>query len=206
MTDLVATNQQLPALHDDAVDTILRETARSNPMLRFKEGKFYIGDDVVPLGTEYVADTMSWTRGWVKWVDGLIVDTKMDVVADGHPMLTREALGDLDESEWDANDKTGERRDPWQQQHILPFEDPETGEYLIFVTGTVGGRIAIEKLCNFTGRQYKQKRQAGLPVIRLNAKDMPTKFGGTKPRPEFPIVRWHNLPPIAADLNDEVGF
>jgi hypothetical protein len=205
-TDLVTTNAQLPAHHDDAVDVILRETARSNPMLRFKEGKFYIGEDEVPLGTEFIADTMSWTRGYVKWVDGLIAETRMDIVADGNPMPTREELGDLDENEWDKDERTGAPRDPWQVQHILPLENPETGEYLIFVTSSVGGRIAVEKLCNFTGRQYKQQRQSGLPVIRLAAKDMPTKFGGTKPRPEFPIVRWHNLPPIAEDLNDEVGF
>jgi hypothetical protein len=207
MTDLVTTNQQPPALHDDAVDVILRETARSNPMLRFKEGKYYIGEDEVELGHEYIADTMSWTRGWVKWVDGLITDTKMDMVADGNPMPTREALGDTDESLWDKDERTGAPRDPWQQQHILPLEDPETGEYLIFVTSSVGGRIAVEKLCNFCCRQYKQQRQSGLPVIKLASKDMPTKFGGTKPRPDFmPIVRWHDLPPIAEDMNDEVGL
>jgi hypothetical protein len=207
VTDLVTTNAQLPAHTDTAVDVILRETARSNPMLRFKEGKFYIGEDEVPLGHEYVADTMSWTRGWVRWQDGLIVDTRMSIVADGEPMPSREALGDLDEGECEKDERTGEPRDPWQQQHILPLEDPETGEYLILVTSSVGGRIAVEKLCNFVGRQYKQKREAGLPVIKLAAKDMPTKFGGTKPRPDFlPIVRWHDLPPIAEDLNDEVGF
>jgi hypothetical protein len=206
VTDLVTTNTQLPAHTDDAVDVILRETARSNPQLRFKEGKYYIGEDEVELGHEYVADTMGWTRGYVKWVDGLIAEARLDLVADGNPALTRQALGDLDESEWEVNEKTGQRMDPWQPQNILPLEDVETGEYLIFVTSSVGGRIAVERLCNSVSRQYKQKRQSGLPVIRLAAKDMPTKFGGTKPRPEFPIVRWHNLPPIAEDLNDEVGF
>jgi hypothetical protein len=174
-------------------------------MLRFKEGRFYIGDDEVPLGHEYVADTMSWTRGWVKWVDGLIAETRMDMVADGNPMLTRAELGDTDEGSWDRDERTGAPRDPWQQ-HILPLEDRETGEFVIFVTSSVGGRIAVERVCNFVGRQYKQKRQSGLPVIKLGSKDMPTKFGGTKPRPEFPIVRWHNLPPIGEDLNDEVDF
>jgi hypothetical protein len=122
-------------------------------------------------------------------------------------MPTRAELGDTDESLWEKDERTGQPRDPWQQQHILPLEDPESGEYLIFVTSSVGGRIAVEKLCNFVGRQYKQKRQYGLPVIKLASKDMPTKFGGTKPRPEFmPIVRWHNLPPLAEDMNDEVGI
>jgi hypothetical protein len=207
MTDLVTTNGQLPTLNDEAVDVILRETARSNPMLRFKEGHYFIGEDKIELGHEYIADTMSWTRGWVKWEDGLIVETRMDLVADGKPMPARDELGDTDEALWEKDERTGEPCDPWQQQHILPLEDPESGEYLIFVTSSVGGRIAVEKLCNFVGRNYKQKRQSGLPVIKLGVKDMPTKFGGTKPRPDFMSnVTWHDLPPIKDDMNDEVGF
>jgi len=207
MNDLVKTNGQLPALNDEAVDVILRETARSNPQLRFKEGKYAIGEEPIELGHEYIADTMSWTRGWVKWVDGLIVETRMDLVADGKPMPTRESLGDTDESQWEKDERTGEPRDPWQSQNILPLEDVETGEYLIFVTPSVGGRIAIEKLCNFVGRQYKQKRQTGLPVIRLGVWDMPNSFGSPKPAPKFmPIVRWHDLPPIKQDMSDEIPF
>jgi hypothetical protein len=207
MTDLVTTNDQLPARNDEAVDVILRETARSNPMLRFKEGNYYIGEDKVELGHEYIAYPMDWTRGWVRWEDGLISETRMQLVADGQPKLRRDELGDLDQGLWEADERTGNLRDPWQEQQILPLEDLETGEYLIFVTSSVGGRIAVEKLCNFVSRQYKLSRQSGLPIIKLGTKDMPTKFGGTKPRPDFmSMVRWHDLPPIKDEMSDEVPF
>jgi hypothetical protein len=207
MSELVKINEQLPALNDETVDVLLRETARSNPQLRFKEGNYFIGEDQIELGHEYIADPFGWTRAWVKWEDGLITETRAQLVADDRPMPKREELGDTDEASWEKDERTGEARDPWQQQNILPLEDVETGEYLIFVTASVGGRIGVEKLCNFVGRQYKQKRQSGLPVVKLGVKDMPTKYGGTKPRPDFlPIVRWHDLPPIKEDMSDELPF
>jgi hypothetical protein len=77
-TKAVAIKQpSLPARHDSAVDRILQETARSNPLLRFKEGKFLIRDDEIEVGREYIAYPMDWCRGWVKWVDGAIVDQRM---------------------------------------------------------------------------------------------------------------------------------
>ena len=207
--DLEKTNgQQLPALNDEAVDVILRETARSNPQLRFNAEtvKYHIGEENIELGREYIADTLSWTRGWVKRVDGVIVDSRLELVTDKKPVPARKELGDLDESEWEVNEKTGLPMDPWQLQNILPLEDIETGEYLIFVTSSVGGKIGVERLCNLVGRNYKQKRQSGLPVIKLGVKDFPTSYGGMKKRPDFSVVRWHNLPPIGEDLNDAVGF
>jgi beta-lactamase class D len=78
--------QHLPTQSNggDAVDNILKETSRSNPRLFFKKGKYYISEDEIPLGHEYVAFALDWTRGWVKWHDGNIVDARhMGRVADG---------------------------------------------------------------------------------------------------------------------------
>jgi hypothetical protein len=81
MTDVVKAEEHLPAQSGGGVDNILKETSRSNPRLLFKKGKFYIGEDQIPLGREYVAFPLDWARGWVKWEDGRIVDAQhMDVL------------------------------------------------------------------------------------------------------------------------------
>jgi hypothetical protein len=196
---ITKSKDQLPARIDPGVDVILRETARANPMLRFKEGEYLVGEDKISLGREYLVHPLDWTRGWVKWEDGIIVDQRMVRVADDIKLPTREELGDNDESLWK------EEKDPWVFQNILPMDDLETREYMIFVTSSVGGKVAVETLCNSVVRAYKKGRQFGLPVIGLATKPFPTKFG-TKPRPHFPIVRWHDLPQLGEDMSDEVPF
>lgn len=188
-------DDQLPTQIDPGVDVILRETARANPMLRFKEGEYLVGEDKIPLGREYLVYPLDWTRGWVKWADGAIVEQRMVRVADDVKLPTREELGDNDKSLWEDEEK-----DPWVFQNILPMDDLETGEYTIFVTGSIGGKIAVEALCNGVVRAYKKGRQSGLPIIGLATKPFPTKFG-TKPRPHFP-VRWQGP---AATRHGNVG-
>lgn len=168
-------------------------------MLRFKEGEYLVGEDKILLGREYLVYPLDWTRGWVKWADGVIVDQRMVRVADDIKLPTREELGDNDKSLWE------EEKDPWVYQNILPMDDLETGEYMIFVTSSVGGKIAVETLCNNVVRVYKKGRQSGLPIIELATKLFPTKFG-IKPRPHFPIVRWHDLSPLGEDMSDAIPF
>lgn len=203
-TKAVAIKQpSLPARHDSAVDRILQETARSNPLLRFKEGKYLIRDDEIEMGREYIAYPMDWTRGWVKWEDGVIVDPRMIRVADEsaeNRQPTRADLGDQDKMLW-----TDSEKDPWQPQNILPFEDVETGQYVIFTTGSIGGKVGVEELCNSVCRAYKAGKASGLPVIALATKPFTTKFG-TRQRPFFRIARYHDLPPIRSDLDDEIPF
>jgi hypothetical protein len=178
----------------------LRETARANPLLRFKEGEFTIGEDKIGLGREYKAFTLDWTRGWVHWPDGVIVETRMARVQDDVKLPSREELGDSDESQWEDKEKV-----PWVFQNILPVEDVETGEYMLFTTTSIGGKIAVEKLCNSVARTYKAGTKYGLPIIALATTPFTTKFG-TKPRPHFPIVRWQELSPPAEDMSDAIPY
>jgi hypothetical protein len=99
--------EKLPTQTDPGVDVILRETARANPMLRFKEGEYLVGDEIIEMGREYLAYPLDWTRGWVKWEDGAIVQQRMVRVADDAKLPTREELGDDDESLWDEERTRG---------------------------------------------------------------------------------------------------
>jgi hypothetical protein len=67
--------------------------------------------------------------------------------------------------------------------------DVETGEVSTFSTNTVGGDIAVGELADQVAFMRRVRPDA-IPVIALESKDMPTKFGGTKPRPYFKILGW----------------
>jgi hypothetical protein len=127
-------------------------------------------------------------------------------------LAERDELDDLDKK--DLED------DPWQPQNMLPMEDAETGEFLVFVSGSFGGKIAIEKLCNRVARDLSAGRDLGAPTVKLDITDFKTKQYGTVPHPEFTIVSWENedrkdvvLPPApppplsaAKDFNEIIPF
>jgi hypothetical protein len=59
----------------------------------------------------------------------------------------REDLSFAEEDEWPRDGK-GARRDPWSKQFFVPLLNVNDGSVVTFVTGTVGGRIAVGKLCD----------------------------------------------------------
>jgi hypothetical protein len=72
--------------------------AQELTLLKFVKGKYYIGNDEVALGREYIAHVSQLNHGWVKFVDGRVTDQRIGTVAEGFQPPTREELGDTDES------------------------------------------------------------------------------------------------------------
>jgi hypothetical protein len=70
--------------------------------------------------------------------------------------------------------------------HLL---DAATGEIMTFWTNRIGGNIAVGQLSDQVAFM-RRVRPGAVPVIALEAKDMPTQFGGTKPRPHFKVLGW----------------
>jgi hypothetical protein len=188
----------LPVQLDHDIDVLLQETARSNPIMRWKnETDYRIGEDERELGREYRAFYREWSRGPVKWLDGEIVKHHIKRVVDDPTLPSRESLGDNDSAGWKDQDK-----DPWSFMNYLPMEDVETGEFVLFSTSSIGGKIAIEKLCNEVAREIKAGCKSGEPIVRLARGTFKTRFGEIKPRPDFPINGWVDQEPIEKDLND----
>ena len=123
----------------------------------------------------------------------------------------REELDDNDSATWE-NGHNGKPKDPWSFQHLLPFEHLESGEVVIFVTQSVGGKIATEELVREYARRLKRKRTRALPIVKLASKDMPTNNFGEVPRPYFEIDGWEDAPAgdpkesVAGELNDTIPF
>ena len=70
-------------------------------LLKFVKGKYEVGDDEVPLGTQFVAHIDQLARGWIKFIDSQVADRRIGMVADGYKLPAREELGDTDETRWE---------------------------------------------------------------------------------------------------------
>jgi hypothetical protein len=154
-------------------------------ILKFQKGKYFVGDDEIGVNSELIAHATQLARGWVKFKNGELVDRRLGKVIDGFVAPQREELDDNDQSVWEKNDR-GERRDPWVSQSYLPLENPETGELIVFVTGSAGGRGAIGALVNIASRNLHK----GQPIIQLGVRSYKHKQFGRIENPDFPIVGW----------------
>jgi len=174
-------------------------------LLKFAKGKYFIGDDEVKIGHEMLAHVESTMRGWTKFENGKVVDQRIGRISDGFRPPAREALGDRDESKWEK-DSLGKPRDPWAAQFYLPLEDLDTGEVVVFVTGSKGGVAAVGKLCAVYGRNIGK----GSPVIKLEVRSYRhSKFGRIE-TPEFVVASWENGNAGgefgAAGMSDDIPF
>jgi hypothetical protein len=133
----------LPAKHTNAfIEAAEESKGRLGPMLKFIKGRYSIGDDEVATDREYVAHMGGVMKAWVRFDGGKVVDQRIGKVSDGFKWGDREELGDSDENGWER-DGSGKPRDPWSKQYYLPLEDLETGDLVVFVTGSEGGRGAV---------------------------------------------------------------
>lgn len=164
---------KLPARLEDVADVMLAETQSGNPLLRFKKGEFFIGDDEVEVGHEYLAYPFDAMRGFVQWKDDTVVEQRLGRIRDAF-ILERQ---DLPEDE------------DWKPQYVLPLEDRETGEFVAFVSGSFGGKKAINNLINTTARAVKAGRGEATPLIRLAVGSFTSKEYGKIACPSFEIVK-----------------
>jgi hypothetical protein len=182
-------------------------------LLKFSKGHFLVGTEEIPLGGEFVAHVQHWTRGWVKFKLGELVERKVGRVADGFVVPQRDELDDGIESLWEKG-PNGQPTDPWTQQSYLPLEDVETGEIVTFVSGSVGGRQAVS---NLAARAARQMVMLGLPRVELAVESYKHKSFGRIDKPSFSIVGWTNPKPKAEvvqlvaeknhdEFSDEIPF
>jgi hypothetical protein len=190
----------LPAQLSESADNILRAAKSAVPMLRFVKGQYFISEDEIDIGREYVAFPLDWVRGSIRWQNGTVVEERLGRVADGFGPPKREELGYTDKSQWEDG------VDPWCTQNMLPMEDRETGDLVAFVSNTNGGRIAIEKLAARVARDLKSGRDRGRPTIALHVGTFTSKDYGKIARPDFHIVGWEQdeTPPSPPELNDSI--
>src|SRR5215472_15579868 len=88
--------KQLPARLQDVADVMLAQTASSNPLLRFVKGEYFIGDDEVEVGHEYIAYPFDAMRGFVHWQDDMITEQRIGRIADKFNLQREDLPADED--------------------------------------------------------------------------------------------------------------
>ena len=205
------------ALGGMEVENILgaaQEDAGFEKLFKFRKGEYFIGEELVPLGTQYIAHAIGWTKCWIKFVDDEVAERKVYRVALGEQPPEREDLDDLEKDNWPEGIDS-KPADPWSLQYLLPLERVSDGEVVIFTTPSVGGRQAVADLCKAYAKRAEKNANCGQPIVKLAKAEMPTKKFGRVPRPHFEIVGWDDPlsalaapPPIApkGEFDDSIPF
>jgi hypothetical protein len=208
-------SQDLPAVQEAAaIANAANEDAGFEKLLKFKKGVYTTDANVVEWGTELLAHCVGWTKCWIKFEDGKVIERKMYRVAEGRRPPDREQLDDV-QLVGVKDPKTGLSKDPWVYQYLLPMED-KSGEVMWFVTSSIGGKRAVADLCKSYSRRSQRIGHSEQPVIKLSGAVMPTKMFGDVPRPLFEIIGWDSTregvrevkapDTLKQEMDDEIPF
>jgi hypothetical protein len=169
-------------------DVMLEATSSSDAKLLYKKGVWSLLGETVPMGKEYIAYPMEAMQGAAKWEDDRVVEQRIGRIADKFPKFKRENFP-ADED--------------WKPQVALALEDPETGEFVTFVSCSAGGSIGLDRLIKATARAVKKGIGDLTPLVRLSTGTFPSSEFGTIDRPEFEIVPRQSL---KTETGDEIPF
>jgi hypothetical protein len=174
--------ENVPAIVDGFSDTDPTASPLRGTTIRFKDGHYEsFGDKIDVEGKAYAV--INRRQGWQKLQKDCPPEYLMRQT--GEPKPTQPFV---DKKDWPLN-LNHVPEHPWKWTHYLYLLDTVTGEFSTFWTNTVGGNIADGEL-NDQVALMRGVRPNAIPVVALSAKDMPTGYGGTKPRPYFKILGW----------------
>ncbi len=172
--------------------------------LSFSKGEFLFGQDKeeVPLGTKFIANMAGLKIGWKRWGAKKVIDERMGLLSEGFRIPSRSELGDMDQSQWEREEKDGSLRDPWQLTNELTFLPVDGDEEFVFGASSKGGIGAIGQLCKDYGKLYRQK-PGKAPVIKLGRNSYLHKTFGKLYNPVFELVDWVNEPDNGGNCTQE---
>jgi len=188
---------QVPARPDDFnpwLDPSNAGETSFGALMFYRQGKWCIGEEEVPLGSQFIAYMPEARRGWIRFKDGKPVEPRLDYCRDCKPVPERDTLGDDNPDEWETDDDN-RPVDPWNKRHYLPLEDVETGEVVTWAFWSDGGVKAYNKLCRTYAPVFKTSK---LPIISLQTDSYYNKKHHRDTSiPVLKFVRWHDCGPAA---------
>jgi hypothetical protein len=167
-------------IHDGFDDVDASNSPHRGIAFRFKDGKYFAFSDEFPTEGRTFA-VIDKADGWLKLAEGIPPEYLMR-----QPGQVRPPRPHVDEKDWPLG-FDGKPTHPWVLCRYMYLLDTNTGEVSTFCSSTIGGKVALDELSD----QVKVTRSiqpGAIPVISLESKMMPTKFGGDKPRPFFKIA------------------
>jgi hypothetical protein len=195
--DLVtAEKSNLPAASDSNCEELAAEAANDlGTLLKFTKGVWSLGEDKAPAGAEFIAAPEAVVIGWVRFDNQRVAERILKRPGDKRRLPDRDELSMADKSEWPLDTK-GAPKDPWVRQHYLPLIDGD-GALVTFVSGSVGGKLAIGKLCS---AYLKNKAR---PIVKLDVGSFRSKEYGAIPAPDFNIIGFDGVEPAEAPAEKE---
>lgn len=167
--NMATQNSNLPA--EQAADPFTayaaKVTSTSGQFLSFDKGIWLFGPDKAKMqnGTRLAANVGGLMVGWRKWYGGRVEADLLEPLADQRPVPSRASLGDMDQSLWERDDRSGQARDPWVFTNTLQLVD-DAGESYTYSASSKGGLNAIGQLCKVYGQEYRQ-RPGMVPIVEL---------------------------------------
>jgi hypothetical protein len=168
-----------------AIDT--SERLIHGSLLKCVDGRWSTQDDPDMTGTQLLALTTA--KAIQRWQLKEPVDTVVDTGA-GLPDID-ELNATIPRTEWELG-LDGQPRAPWQRQYVVYLLDTSDASIFTFANGTIGARIAWERLVDRVSWMRALRGAAVFPLITLDSRPMKTQFG-IKQRPEFAITDWRDL-------------
>ena len=188
----VQTQAQVPTRPDDFnpwLDPTNAGEASFGALMFFRQGKWYVGETEVQLGTKLLVHMPEAQRGWVRFENGKLAESRLTYCRDCIPDSERDALGYTDPDEWETDDDN-RPIDPWNARRYLPMENLETGEIVTWAFWSDGGIKAYEKLSRLYAPVFKTGK---LPIVALQTDSYYNKkHHRDTPIPVLRWVKWHD--------------
>jgi hypothetical protein len=150
--------------------------------VRFKDGGYYAHGDEMDVDGQTFA-VIDRRNGWQKLERDCPPEYAMHL-----PGTPRPLQPSVPTNEWPL-DLNGKPQHPWRWTAYVYLLNTSTGEASTFWTNTIGGDVAVRALTDQIALMRRMKPGA-IPIVALESRDMPTQYGGSKPRPHFKIMGW----------------
>src|SRR5262245_23230989 len=168
----------------------LNERLIHGTLLKCVDGRWFANDtkEEVPAETKLLA--LLTARAVQHWQSKSPVQTIIEEPG-GNDCDLKELNGGIPKSEWEP-DLNGELAPPWRRQFAVYLLSLDDAAIYTSLNGTLGQRIAWEKLRERVGWMRALRSASVFPLVQLGTHPLRTKKGA-KMRPDFKIVEWREL-------------
>jgi hypothetical protein len=171
----------------DGIEGEERSSVIKGRLVKFTNDAAWLTTDDEELSGDLELVVIDIARVVQKWADGNPIETRM--LAPDEKVPDVKALNEeTPRKEW-IDGPDGQKRGPWQFQHLVYLLNPETMDVFTFATGTVGGAICVRDIRDRTNWMRRFRGSGVYPVVTLSDVFMNTRFGGRQ-RPHFKAVRF----------------
>jgi hypothetical protein len=178
----------LPARFDDDEDA--GKQLLQGTIVRCVDGRWSDKEgSAFPPGTQLIV--LGTAEAVQHWQGGLPIETILKKPGEKLPDV-KKLNAAIPKSQWESDPRFDAPRPPWAHQYIAYLLNPHDASLFTYINSTWGAKLAVSRLSDRMQWMRKLRGTQAVPLVKLDSLPMTTQFG-TKMRPEFVIVSWHEL-------------